>query len=160
MFQHKNTIRRCAFWVHYFIFIFLKIYYVYSLLPADMTAGQKRAPDLIIDDCEPPCGCWELNSGPLEEQPLLLTYKPSLQPLLSPFLRYFVVYVSVRFMYLYTVMKGIIRIWVTYQWTNRRTSSLGCQGIIVSLTLVLLGTGTFTLKLGGWSRRVGNRGRS
>jgi hypothetical protein len=30
--------------------------------------------------CEPPCGCWELNSGPLEEQSILLTTKPSLQP--------------------------------------------------------------------------------
>jgi len=29
---------------------------------------QKRASDLITDGCEPPCGCWELNSGPLEEQ--------------------------------------------------------------------------------------------
>jgi hypothetical protein len=27
---------------------------------------QKRASDLITDGCEPPCGCWELNSGPLE----------------------------------------------------------------------------------------------
>jgi hypothetical protein len=29
---------------------------------------QKRASDLISDGLEPPCGCWELNSGPLEEQ--------------------------------------------------------------------------------------------
>jgi hypothetical protein len=27
-----------------------------------------RASDPITDGCEPPCGCWELNSGPLEEQ--------------------------------------------------------------------------------------------
>jgi hypothetical protein len=27
-----------------------------------------------------PCGCWELNSGPLEEKSVLLTTKPSLQP--------------------------------------------------------------------------------
>ena len=45
-----------------------------------MLAGQKRAPDLITDGCEPPCGCWELNSGPLEEQAMLLTAEPSLQP--------------------------------------------------------------------------------
>jgi hypothetical protein len=32
----------------------------------------------IIDGCEPPCGCWELNSDPLEEQAVLLTSKPSL----------------------------------------------------------------------------------
>ena len=29
---------------------------------------------------EPPCGCWELNSGPREEQSVLLTTEPSLQP--------------------------------------------------------------------------------
>ena len=40
---------------------------------------QKRAPDLITDVCEPPCGCWELNSGSLEEQSVLLTAEPSLQ---------------------------------------------------------------------------------
>ena len=35
----------------------------------------------IRDSCELPCGCWELNPGPLEEQPVLLTAEPSLQPL-------------------------------------------------------------------------------
>jgi hypothetical protein len=30
--------------------------------------------------CEPPCGCWDLNSGPLEEQSVLLTTEPSRQP--------------------------------------------------------------------------------
>ena len=45
-----------------------------------MPAGQKRAPHLITDDCEPPCGCWELNSGHLEEQAMLLTIEPFLQP--------------------------------------------------------------------------------
>jgi len=34
----------------------------------------------FTDGCEPPCGCWELNSGPLKEQSLLLTTEPSLQP--------------------------------------------------------------------------------
>jgi hypothetical protein len=29
---------------------------------------QKRASDPITDGCEPPCGCWELNPDPLEEQ--------------------------------------------------------------------------------------------
>jgi hypothetical protein len=32
-----------------------------------------------VDGCAPQCGCWELNSGPLEEQPVLLTAEPSLQ---------------------------------------------------------------------------------
>jgi len=39
------------------------IYYEYSILPA----GQRRG-HLNIDGYDPPCGCWELNSGPLEEQ--------------------------------------------------------------------------------------------
>ena len=44
-----------------------------------MPAGQKRAPDLNTGGREPPCGCWELNSGPLEEQAVLLTTESSLQ---------------------------------------------------------------------------------
>jgi hypothetical protein len=39
---------------------------------------QKRASDLIMDGCEPPGGFWDLNSGPLEEQLVLLTTEPSL----------------------------------------------------------------------------------
>ena len=35
---------------------------------------QKRESDLIRDDCEPPCGCWDLNSGPPEEQSGALTH--------------------------------------------------------------------------------------
>jgi hypothetical protein len=40
---------------------------------------QKTASDLITDGCEPPCGCWELNPGPLEVKRLFLTTEPSLQ---------------------------------------------------------------------------------
>jgi hypothetical protein len=36
--------------------------------------------DPTTDGCEPPCGYWKLNLGPLEEQSMLLTPKPSLQP--------------------------------------------------------------------------------
>lgn len=34
----------------------------------------------VMDGCETPCGCWELNKGPLEEHPVLLTMETSLQP--------------------------------------------------------------------------------
>jgi hypothetical protein len=34
---------------------------------------------------ELPYECWELNQGPLEEQPVLLTTEPSLQPRPSGF---------------------------------------------------------------------------
>jgi hypothetical protein len=33
-----------------------------------------------MDGCELPCGCWDLNSGPSEEQSVLLLTEPSLQP--------------------------------------------------------------------------------
>jgi hypothetical protein len=49
---------------------------------------QKRALDPITDGCESPCGCWELTSGPLEEQSVLLTAEPPLQPLDSFILRF------------------------------------------------------------------------
>jgi len=45
---------------------------------------QKRASDPITDGCEPPRGFWDLNSGPLEEQSVLLTTEPSLQPQNGP----------------------------------------------------------------------------
>jgi hypothetical protein len=32
----------------------------------------------ITDSCETPCGCWELNLGPLKEQWMLLSTKSSL----------------------------------------------------------------------------------
>jgi hypothetical protein len=35
----------------------------------------------VTDCCEPSCGCWELNPGPLEEQPVILTPETSLQPI-------------------------------------------------------------------------------
>ena len=34
-----------------------------------------------MEGCEPTCGCWDLNSEPSEEQSVLLTAEPSLQPL-------------------------------------------------------------------------------
>ena len=49
-------------------------------MPVSMPAGQKRAPDLIINGYEPPCDCYELNSEPLEEKSVLLTSELSLQP--------------------------------------------------------------------------------
>lgn len=40
----------------------------------------------IVDSCELPCGCWELNLSPLEEQPVLLTVEQSLESHGHPFL--------------------------------------------------------------------------
>jgi hypothetical protein len=55
---------------------------------------QKRVSDPITYGCEPSCGCWELNLGPLKEQSVLLTAEPSLKPpLLFKFI-YFLMHVS------------------------------------------------------------------
>jgi hypothetical protein len=32
----------------------------------------------VTDGCEPPCGSWELNQGPLKEQPMSITVELSL----------------------------------------------------------------------------------
>jgi hypothetical protein len=40
---------------------------------------------VVIDSCELPCRCWELNPGPLEEESVLLTSKPSFQPAIWAF---------------------------------------------------------------------------
>jgi hypothetical protein len=40
----------------------------------------KRASDSITGGCETTCGCWDLNSGPLEEQSVLLPAESSHLP--------------------------------------------------------------------------------
>jgi hypothetical protein len=58
-------------------FIYLLFIWVHCSCPQTQ---QKRTADSITDGCEPSCGCWELNSGPLTTQSVLLTTEPSLQP--------------------------------------------------------------------------------
>jgi hypothetical protein len=55
--------------------IYLLLLYIITLQLTSDT------PDLIIKSCEPPCGCWDLNSGPWEEQSVFLPAEPSPQPL-------------------------------------------------------------------------------
>jgi hypothetical protein len=52
----------------YFLFFLFKDLFIYF-----MYVEKKKASDLIADGCEPSCGCWELNSGSLQGQPVLLT---------------------------------------------------------------------------------------
>ncbi|CAO2586779.1 hypothetical protein LEMLEM_LOCUS4176 [Lemmus lemmus] len=42
---------------HSFLFIYLYIYYIYSVLPGCMSTSQKRETNLITDGRETPCGC-------------------------------------------------------------------------------------------------------
>jgi hypothetical protein len=53
-----------------------------------MSTHQKRSSDPITDGYKPPCGCWQLNSGPLEEQSVLLTDEPPLQPMKKNYEKY------------------------------------------------------------------------
>lgn len=61
-------------WFIYFIF-FIRVFcfYVYKWIAHVHCAceGQKRArspEDGVMGDCERPCGCWDLNPGPLKEK--------------------------------------------------------------------------------------------
>jgi hypothetical protein len=60
-------------------FIYLSYVWVHC---SCLQTPQKSALDPITDGCEPPCGCWELNPEPLEEQSVFLTSEPSLQPII------------------------------------------------------------------------------
>jgi hypothetical protein len=53
--------------------LFINFMYVSTMLLSSDTPEENI-------HCEPPCGCWGLNSGPLEEQSVLLTAEPPLQP--------------------------------------------------------------------------------
>jgi hypothetical protein len=59
---------------------FIFIYFICKYTEAVFRHPRRRALDLIMDGCEPPCGCWDLNSGPSEEQSVLPTAEPLLQP--------------------------------------------------------------------------------
>ena len=63
---------RVFFLVYFLAKIELLIMYI-VLCPQVLLARRKRASNLIIDGCEPPCGFWELNSEHLKEQSMLLT---------------------------------------------------------------------------------------
>jgi hypothetical protein len=61
--------------------LFFKIYFFHicGYIVAVFRHGRRQHWIIVTDGCEPPCGCWELNSGPLEEQSVLLTPELSLQ---------------------------------------------------------------------------------
>lgn len=58
----------------------MSVYQVYAM----PKGGQKRAsdaPGTRVTEGSEPCGCWESNPAPLEEQPMLLAEGPSPQAL-------------------------------------------------------------------------------
>jgi hypothetical protein len=49
------------------------------LVPTEARSYYQRAPGTgVKDGCEPSCGCWELNPGPLQEQFIFLAAELSL----------------------------------------------------------------------------------
>jgi hypothetical protein len=67
---HTQMLKQVLFLLNIFL-IYLFIYlFVYLLnmhvLSAYVPTCQKRASDPFTDGCQPLCGCWELNSGPLK----------------------------------------------------------------------------------------------
>jgi uncharacterized Fe-S center protein len=68
-------------WWHTLLFSFFKdLFHLYEYSVAVFKHTRKEHQISFIDGCEPPCDCWELNSGPLEVGLVLLTAEPSLQP--------------------------------------------------------------------------------
>jgi hypothetical protein len=81
-------------WLCICFFFFFKIYlFIICVHCSCLQTLQKRASDFffVTDGCEPPCGCWDLNFGPLEEQSVLLTAEPSHQPCIWFLFNFFVV---------------------------------------------------------------------
>ena len=67
---------------------FLVLFYVYECLNVCKCTHVVHCPQRseegvgtgVTDTCQLPCGCWESNPGSLQEQSMLLTTEPSLQP--------------------------------------------------------------------------------
>lgn len=53
-------------------------HYVYAWYPWRSEEGTGYPGTGIMDSYESPCGCWESNSDPLQQQQVLLTTEPSL----------------------------------------------------------------------------------
>jgi hypothetical protein len=58
----------------------LFIYFMYGSALTVSSDTPEDTWDYIADGCEPLCGCWELNLGPLEGQPVLLTAELTSKP--------------------------------------------------------------------------------
>ena len=67
--------------IYTYISFFKRLMTYLTLFYVHWCDGVRSCGTAFSDNCELPCGCWELNPGSLEEQSVLLTAEPSLQPL-------------------------------------------------------------------------------
>ena len=65
--KKKGFSEHISFFLKIYLFIICKVHC------SCLQTLQKRVSDLVTDGCEPPCGCWDLNSGLSEEQSGTLT---------------------------------------------------------------------------------------
>lgn len=56
------------------------VYYMHAWCPWRLAEGVRFLGTEVTDNCEVGCMFWEANSGPLEEQPLLLAAESSSSP--------------------------------------------------------------------------------
>jgi hypothetical protein len=78
--QHFYLPTYLSFFLPFFLLFKIYLLSYVSTLCSCLQTHQKRASDLVMGGCEPPCGCWDLNLGPLEEQSMFLPAEPSHQP--------------------------------------------------------------------------------
>jgi hypothetical protein len=75
----------CLLWFDFvFVFVFKSYLFIICKYTVAVFRHTRREHQislhLITDGRVLPCGCWDLNSGPSEEQSVLLTAEPSLRP--------------------------------------------------------------------------------
>jgi hypothetical protein len=63
--------------IYLFMYLFIYLFHVYVF--AYMNVGQEEDCRSLEPTCEPSCGCWKLNPGPLQEEQMLLAADPSPQ---------------------------------------------------------------------------------
>jgi hypothetical protein len=70
----RTLIHKSSFFL--FVCLFFKIYLfiICKYTVAVFRHSRRVESDLVTDGCEPPCSCWDLNSGPSEEQSGALTH--------------------------------------------------------------------------------------
>ena len=56
------------------------VHHMHAWCPQKSEEGVRVPGTRVMSICEPPCGCQELNLGPLQEHPVLLIAGQSLQP--------------------------------------------------------------------------------
>jgi hypothetical protein len=78
--KKKGFSEHISFFLKIYLFIICKVHC------SCLQTLQKRVSDFVMDGCEPPCGCWDLNSGLSEEQSGTLT-NWAISPALNIFLK-------------------------------------------------------------------------